>query len=189
MPAQRSEPSAHQYRHSARGQSNRDWVTCVTDSRSSARSYWHGMSTQHRMRSVLSGMLAVAILSCAQTALATPILSTHAVLCRARMSQVRQPAMPPSCKHHTNAAPCCPSNSVTAAAHCMERPGCCKLSNQPALPLAFLIVSRAPLALELSASRSADVDLDLRPSRRTPPAADSPPFLKPVFDQKADLRI
>ncbi len=72
----------------------------------------------------------------------------------------------------------------------MDRPGCCNLSSQPAQPLAFLIVSRGPVDLELSAAPSASVDLDrLRRSRRALLAADSPPFIKRVFDQKADLRI
>lgn len=132
----------------------------------------------------------MAIILCAQTGLATPILSTHTAQCHARMSQVRQHATPASCKHHSSVAPCCPSHSVTALTNCVDRPACCTLSNQPAQPLAFLIVSRAPLALGLSASRSASVDLDLlRRSRRAFPTADSPPFVKPVLDRKADLRI
>jgi hypothetical protein len=134
-------------------------------------------------------MLAIALLLCAQTGLATSVLATHAAQCHARMSQVPQPAMPSSCKHHASVRPCCPSNSLTAPSTCMD-PGCCKLSSQPAQPLAFVIVPRGPLTLELSNVRSADVDLDqLRRSRRTLLAADSPHFIKPVFDQKADLRI
>jgi hypothetical protein len=142
------------------------------------------------VRSVLSGMLVAVIILCAQTGLASPVPSTHAAQCRARMFRVRQHAMPATCKHHSSAAPCCPSHSITAFSTCIDRPGCCTLSNQPARPLAFLVVSRAPLALELSASQSGSADPDLlRRDPRTFLAADSPPFVKPVFDQKADLRI
>jgi hypothetical protein len=155
-----------------------------------ARSYWHDMSTRHRSRSVLSGILMAAILSCAQTSLATPLLLAHTMQCRAAMLQAHQPAMPSSCRHQASTAPCCPSHKVATAFNCMDRPGCCKLSNPPALPLPFLIVSRARVAPELSASRSAAFDPDLpRCIRSALPASNSPPSAKPVFHQKADLRI
>ncbi len=164
-------------------------MICVTDSGQAPRSYWQGMGKRQKMRSGLSAMLAIVLLSCAQTGLATPVLAAHAARCHARMSQVRQPAMPSSCKHHASARPCCPSNSLTAPSICMD-PGCCRLSSQPAQPLAFVIVPPGPLTVELSNVRSADVDSDqLRRSRRTLLAADSPRFRKPVLDQKADLRI
>jgi hypothetical protein len=134
------------------------------------------------MRNLLSGLLMAAILSCAQTGLATPLLLAHTLQCRAAMLQAHPQAMPSSCRHHASNAPCCPSHKVTAASNCMDRPGCCKLTSQTAPALPFLIVSRARVAPELSASRSAAFDLDLpRSSRSALPAANPPPFAKPVL--------
>lgn len=132
-------------------------------------------------------MLMTAILSCAQTGLAKPVLSAHAMPCGAAMSQPQQHAMPSSCKHHRSPAPCCPEHPASPSPNSADQ-GCCKLSNQPARPLAFLIVSHA--VLEANPSRSAIVDLGLlRRSRNASLTSDSLPFTKPVFDRKADLRI
>jgi hypothetical protein len=147
------------------------------------------MDARQKFRSGLSALLMTAILSCAQTGLAKPVVSAHAMQCGAGMSHSQQHAMPSSCKHHRSAAPCCPSHPANPSSSSADQ-GCCKLSNQPAQPLAFVIVSRAPLALEANPGRSANLDLDLlRRSRNASPISDSLPFTKPVFDQKADLRI
>ncbi len=142
------------------------------------------------MRNILSGILMAAILSCAQTGLATPLLLVHSMQCRAGMLQAHQQAMPSSCKHHASTSPCCPSHKATTASNYIDRPGCCKLSSQTALPLPFLLVSRGRIAPGLSASQSASIDSELqRGSRNALPAPNSPPFVQPVFNQKADLRI
>ncbi len=142
------------------------------------------------MRSVLSAMLVLVIALGAEAAIPTPVPSGHAAQCAARtVFQVCHHAMPVSCKRHASPAPCCPSHSLTSPATCLDRPGCCTLSNLPARPSAFLIVSRGPLSLDLSATRSAGVDRDLSWRSLRANTSDSPPFLRPVFDRKADLRI
>jgi hypothetical protein len=68
-----------------------------------------------------------------------------------------------------------------------HRPDCCTLSDQPARPLAFLIVSRTPV--DLTAHTTAGPVLVSSPPREGLWFGTSPPFTKLVFDEKTDLRI
>jgi hypothetical protein len=97
-------------------------------------------------------------------------------------------AMPHS--HHAMAAmPCCPSHAASALAPLFDLP-CCDMSAQPARPLASAAVPGKFSSGPFGSNGSADTMLiPLQQSSASLPVANSPPFVKPVFDLKTDLRI
>jgi hypothetical protein len=139
------------------------------------------MNLQYAVRRIWSLVLALSVGLWAQCGLAMLSAASHAPQCHAAMSHA----------HHMAAAmPCCPSHAASAVAHVFDPPPCCDLSSQPARPLASAVVPGKFRSGQLSANGSA-------PSMFVPPparsavltVADSPSFVKPVFDLKTDLRI
>ena len=127
----------------------------------------------------MSLMLALIVALWAQSGLA--MLTADHAQCHARMSSMQQQA-------HT--MPCCPSHAASVPPSFFEPPPCCNLSNQPARPLAFLVISGKSSSGQLSARSIAGAMFT--PSQQSCmflQVADSPPFVKPVFDKKTDLRI
>jgi len=133
------------------------------------------------MRRTLSLILAASVGLWAECGLAMLSASSHAAQCHAAMSHA----------HHAVAAmPCCPSHSVSAVAHLFDPPSCCDLSSRPARPLASAVVPGKFRFGQFSANRVAGaVFAPPQRSAAPRPAAESPPFLKSVFDMKTDLRI
>ena len=138
------------------------------------------MSSQRAIRRTLSLMLALSIALWAEDGLAM-LTADHGAQCHSRMSHTQQQAHP---------MPCCPMHAASVPSSFFEPPTCCDLSNQPARPLAFLVISGKSRSSQLGA-RSAAAAMFV-PSQRSSAfflIADSPPFVKPVFDKKTDLRI
>jgi len=126
-------------------------------------------------------MLALSVVLWAEGAVAMLSAAGHAAQCRARMPHVQ---------HRASSMPCCPSHSASVRPNLFQAPPCCDLSNQPARPLAFIGMSGKVYAGELIASMVAGAMLapaGRRSAFRS--QAQSPPFVKPVFDLKTDLRI
>jgi len=90
----------------------------------------------------------------------------------------------------THSMPCCPRHTVSAPSFFFEPPPCCDLSNQPARPVAFVVTSGGRYSTPLPASDIASVIfVPPQGSSALSLMAASPPFVKPVFDLKSDLRI
>jgi hypothetical protein len=95
--------------------------------------------------------------------------------------------------HHEG---CCPSHSSSmhkcllqvalklAATH----PECCSISAPPVRPFAVLVSSADSVSLQVGAAVVIAAEMNVaRPARGGQES--SPPFVKPVFDLKTDLRI
>jgi len=127
---------------------------------------------------MLSLMLALSVALWAESGLAM-LAADHAAECRAQMFHTPQ----------AHAMSCCPMHAASAPSRFFDPPPCCDLSNQPR-PLAFLVTSGKSRSSQLSAGNTACVLL--APVQRSSAfllVADTPPFVKPVFDKKTDLRI
>ena len=137
------------------------------------------MNSQRAMRRMLSLILALSVGLWAQCGLAMLSAASHAPKCHAAMSH----------EHHMVAAmPCCPSHAVSAVP--VDPPPCCDLTRQPARPVASAVVPGKFRSGQFSANGAAGAML-VPPQRSSALSliGDSPPFVKPVFDLKTDLRI
>jgi len=126
-------------------------------------------------------MLVLSMVLWAEGTITTLSAADHAAQCYAGMRQMQ---------HAANSMPCCPSHAASLPANFFAPPPCCDLSNQPARPLAFIVTSGKSRSSQLSVSGPASAVL-VSPQRTSAvfPVTDSPPFVKPVFDLKTDLRI
>jgi len=95
----------------------------------------------------------------------------------------------PHMQHAANSMPCCPPRLASCPTKAAPPP-CCDLSNQPAPPLAFIVTAGKARPDQISGSSAAGV-MPVAQQRSFAPlsAVSSPPFVKPVFDLKTDLRI
>jgi hypothetical protein len=135
------------------------------------------MSSLRTMRRILPLVLALSVGLWAQCGLAMLSAATHTPQCHAAMSHA----------HHAVAAmACCPSHSASAV---FDPPPCCDLSSQPARPLASAAVPGKLRSGQFSARGTAGAAFVLQHFSAFLTVADSPPFVKPVFDLKTDLRI
>jgi hypothetical protein len=153
------------------------------------------MSSQRTSRAILSLMLALAIAAWAEPGLAMMPASGHAAQCHARMMHGHHHASPAAmrmatscCHQRVNSMPCCPAHPSSPPSHCGDRSDCCAISTQPARPLAFLVSGNLLSQLNTNGLAGAEL-LPPRQSSLFSPLADSPQFVKPVFDLKTDLRI
>lgn len=143
------------------------------------------------MRRILSLILALSVGLWAQCGLAMLSAASHAPQCHAAMSHVHHAAAAMSQVHHAAAAmPCCPSHAASALAHLFDPPPCCDLSGQPARPLASAVMPGKVRVGHFDASGVAGT-MFVPPERSAALSVidASPPFVKPVFDLKTDLRI
>ena len=156
-------------------------MTQVTDARSSCGENKASMSLQLTMRRIWSLVLTLSVGLWAQCGLALLSAASHAPQCHAAMSHA----------HHVAAAmPCCPSHAASAAVHLFDPPPCCDFSSQPARPVASAVVPGKLRSGQFSATGPAGA-MFVPPQQSSAflRVADSPPFIKPVFDLKTDLRI
>lgn len=170
-------------------------MTLVTDVGQLRDENQVSMSSQRASRVLLSLMLVLAIAAWAEPGLATLPASGHPAQCHARMMHRHQPATPaamhvatPCCHQRVNSTPCCPAHPSSPPSHCGDRSDCCAISTQPARPLAFLVSGN--LLSQLNVNGPAGEEF--LPAPRISAAfaiAESPPFVKPVLDLKADLRL
>jgi hypothetical protein len=138
------------------------------------------MSSLHAIRRTLSLTLALSI--ALWTANATGMLSAGgAAQCHARMPHVQPQAA---------SMPCCPSNATSLPVNFFTPPPCCDLTNQPSRPLAFMVSSGKSRLGHLDVA-APDCAIFVSPQKSSAvfQIGDSPPFVKPVFDLKTDLRI
>ncbi len=134
-----------------------------------------------RSRTILSFVLALSMVLWADGAVAVISATSHAAQCHARV---------PHMQHAANSMPCCPSHAASLPASFIAPPPCCDLSNQPARPLAFVVTAGKSRSSQLSASGTAGAMFaSSQRASEAFPVTDSPPFVKPVFDLKTDLRI
>jgi len=138
------------------------------------------MNSQPAIRRTLSLTLALSVALWAANA-AGVLSAGDATQCHARMQHVQHQAEP---------MPCCPSHAASLPVSFFTPPPCCDLSNQPAPPLAFVVMP-GKFQAGLSSAIGAAGAMVNPPERSATifPAAASPPFVKPVFDRKTDLRI
>jgi hypothetical protein len=130
------------------------------------------------LQRLIRAMLALSFALWAESGLAI-LAADHGARCHAQMSYMQPHTMP-----------CCPMHAASAPSSFFEPPPCCNLTNQPARPLAFLVTTGKSRSSQLSAGGTASAMF--APSQRSSPSlliADSPPFVRPVFDSKTDLRI
>ena len=126
-------------------------------------------------------MLALSVVLWAEGAVGMLSAAGQAAQCHARM---------PHMQHQASSMPCCPSHVASVPATFFAPPPCCDLSNQPARPLAFAVISGKSHAGEFSASSVAVAAFAPRSQTSAlRSTAESPPFVKLVFDLKTDLRI
>ncbi len=131
------------------------------------------------MRRLLSLTLALSVVLWAEGAVAVLPAAVHAAQC-ARM---------PHMQHAANSMPCCPPRPASCSTKSAP-PSCCDLSNQPVPPLAFIVTPGKSRPDQISGSSTADVmPVAQQRSFALLSAAVFPPFIKPVFDLKTDLRI
>jgi hypothetical protein len=88
-----------------------------------------------------------------------------------------------------HAMPCCPSHVASIPANFFAPPPCCDLTNQPARPLAVVVVPGKSRSGQFSVRSTAGALAVPQPSSAFLLVAESLPFVKPVFDKKTDLRI
>jgi hypothetical protein len=138
------------------------------------------MSLQCAPRRIWSLILALSVGLWAECGLAMLSAGNHAPQCHAAMSHAHPAAA---------AMPCCPSHSISAVAHFFDPPPCCDLSSQPARPLASTIMPGKFRSGQFSAHGGAGAMFVPEQTSAVLRAADSPPFVKAVFDLKTDLRI
>jgi hypothetical protein len=140
------------------------------------------MNSQRAIRRVLSLILVLSLASWAEAGLIA-LENSQSLKC-ARMGHMHQHMM------HSALSPCCPSDIAAQLSYSAGRPNCCDVSNQPARPLAALVVPNRSLSVQLNASAPATAALVPRQQASAfPVAAGSPSFVKPVSDLKTDLRI
>jgi hypothetical protein len=151
------------------------------------------MDARQPMRRAFSLLLMLALLTWAESGLATPVYS-HASRCHGQMSQQHaasadMPGMSMECCPQPDESAASSSHAIPYSPLSLHRPDCCTVSSQHDQPLTFLVVHDKSFPNLLEASTSAIAPPPL--SKRYPgfAAATSPPFTKPVLDQKADLRI
>jgi hypothetical protein len=100
-----------------------------------------------------------------------------------------QCARAPHMQHAANSMPCCPPRPESCSTKSTP-PSCCDLSNQPVPPLAFIVTPGKSRPDQISGSSTAYVmPLAHQKSFALLSSVSSPPFVKPVFDLKTDLRI
>jgi hypothetical protein len=157
-------------------------VTVVTDGKATELPQWKlNMQWTATTRKVLTATLALSI-----------VLWAEAGLALVDGDQVMQCSMSMHHGHATaEAMACCPDEGMPDPMLSGERPACCSVSNTPERPLGFVVSS------ERTTSHPSDAVAEL-PAVATPPtaqhfaiwrSADSPRFVKPILDLKADLRI
>ena len=156
------------------------------------------MRSQSAIRRGISFLLVLPIVLWAETGLAMATASSHVAKCRASMLHGHQHTMNSAalatrlgcCRQRTHSMPCCPPHVVLPPTQCGDRSGCCGMGSQPAWPLAFLVVSGNPLSSQVNANGPAGAML--MPALSAPvflAIGHSPPFVRPVFALKTDLRI
>ena len=156
------------------------------------------MDSRHTTRKALSLMLALAILCWADTSLAMLPMSAHGAQClsgmlapqRAAPYSAMQPATPACHHHHAMSAPSAPTVDTLLAFQCEDQHGCCKLSRPGARPSEFVMISGKSRSMVLKAGGTGAEELVALPQRSAfLSIGNSPPAVRAVLDQKADLRI
>jgi len=139
------------------------------------------MNSLPAIRRALSLMLALSAALWAETGLGMLPAIGHGAQCHAQMAQM----------HHSAASmPCCPSHAASVPANFFAPPPCCDMSKQPARPVAYLATSGKSRSNQFCASSGGSlVSAPLQRKSAFLPISVSPPFVKPVFDLKTDLRI
>ncbi len=129
----------------------------------------------------MSLILALSVALWAASAAGMLSAAGHASQCHARMPHVQHQAAP---------MPCCPSHVTSLPVNFFTPPPCCDMSNQPARPLAFVVMPGKFRAGASSGGVTANA-MFVSPQRSSALLTDgsSLPFVKPVFDLKTDLRI
>ncbi|SRR5271166_1482118 len=138
------------------------------------------MSSQRAIRRTLSLIVALSVVLWAGSGLAM-LAADYGAECHARMFPTQQQA-------HT--VPCCPSRAASVPSSFIQTPPCCDVSSQPERLLVFPATSGKSRPSQLSAHSAANAVF--APAQRSSAfllVVDSPPFVKPVFDKKTDLRI
>jgi len=131
-------------------------------------------------RRILSLILALSVVLWAEGAVAVFPAADHPAQC-ARMPHMQRAA---------NAMPCCPSHAASVPANFFSPPPCCDMSKQPARPVAYLATSGKSRSDQGRASSGGSlISAPLQRESAFLLIAASPPFAKPVFDLKTDLRI
>ena len=138
------------------------------------------MSLQCAIRRVLSLMLALSVAMWAGTGLGM-LPAGLGLQCHTQMAHMHQPA---------SSMPCCPSHAGSVPANFFAPPPCCDMSKQPARPVAYLATSGKSRSNQLRANSGGSlISAPLQRRSALLRIAASPPFAKPVFDLKTDLRI
>jgi hypothetical protein len=169
-------------------------VTDVTDLRSATRDNWWKMSLRQPMRRAMSLILAMVLVLWAQFGMALTIASGHGSGCAAHgphspMQHAGTHAMASGCcPGHSVAKPKCPSHPA-ASLPAMNRPDCCNIGRQPFSPETVLLGSGRPTVTELVVVRAANAHAPDFAICDAEWDDTSPPVIRPVLDQKADLRI
>ena len=144
-------------------------------------------------------MLALAISLWAELGLAAPSPDRRSMECQHRSAlesesatsargQVSSPVACP--EEHASSMPCCPSQSEPLSRHATDR-SCCMMSDEPARPLVFLLVSDSSLDKQLIPD---GLLTGIPPLRLSQPIfaswhADVPLYVQPISQRKTDLRI
>jgi hypothetical protein len=141
----------------------------------------NGMSSLRATRRILALTLALSVALWAASATGMLSAASHRSQCHARMPHMQHVAAPMQC---------CPSHAASLPVNYFTPPPCCDLSNQPARPLAFVVMPGKFRAGPMSGAVTASA-MFVSPLRRSARLKDgsSPPFVKPVFHLKTDLRI
>jgi len=154
------------------------------------------MSSRRAVRRALSLVVVLAIAAWAEPGLAMLPAAGQMAKCHTRMMHMHHQAGPAAmhkatscCHQRVNSMPCCPEHPALPPAQCGSAQECCAVSSQPSRPLAFL-VSGNPLLFQSNANGPAGANFVAPPqSSIFLLIADSPRFIRPVFDLKTDLRI
>ena len=166
-------------------------VTVVTDRMSRSGENQQRMTVSQQIRRSVSLLLATCVLFWTSASAAMQPGSKIVHLCHTPAHHTVSKAAP--APHHEN---CCPSHAslmhkcLLQVALTLEatHPACCTISAPPAPPFAVLVNSADSFSLQVSAAVVAAPDADVARTVRGG-GEPAPPFVKPVFDLKTDLRI
>lgn len=143
------------------------------------------MRVRQPLRRAASLLLMLALVAWAQ---ADPAVKSPAHAPRCRMAQSASPMKMACCPEHAKPAGLLVSLSSESRAD-LHRPECCTVRGEASKPLAFLVVSGKSYSPELKSGSSPGQVLLPGAALTLLSLASSPPSPKPVFEQKADLRI
>lgn len=154
------------------------------------------MTLRKTWRAAWSLMLAMSVVLWSATVYADHMGGSaqvcHEDMHRAAHHQCGAEAAEPACQVHVNAAPCCPQHTVSAAQQCESAHECCLWDGEAPSAPALVVASHSSPTKQLQHAAVTTNFVAAPPPQVgivLAQVASSPPYTRPVFEKKTDLRI